>query len=210
MLDGFGGMGYVGGLMRASAAFQLKSKTHPDWVKGILKNFDAFLADHADCEKKASAMAMHFVSKYPDRVELHRPMIDLALEELQHFKQVYLLLRKRNAPLLDCAIHDPYVNGLLVLCRHGRDERLLDRLLIVSIVETRGAERFRIVSQALKDPELKKFYRTLYSAEARHGNLFVVLAQKYFSGKVIKTRLEELLTEEARLVDRLEWRPSLH
>ncbi len=189
---------------------QLAVKTDPKWVRVITDNFDEFLADHADCERKAAAMAMSFVAKYPDRAEILPPIIDLALEELRHFKDVYLLMRRRGVPLAEAAVNDPYVNALLALCRHGRNERLLDRLLVLSIVEARGAERFRIVAAALKEPELKAFYRRLYSAEARHGNLFVNLARRYFDDGTIDGRLEELVTEEACIIRSLKWRPSLH
>ncbi len=191
-------------------SFKLACKTDPKWVHVILDNFDDFLADHADCERKASAMAMGFVAKFADREEIIPPMIQLALEELTHFRQVYEIMKRRGVKLPASFENDPYVNALLKLCRNGRDERFLDKLIVTSIVESRGAERFRIVSQALKDPELKAFYRTLYSAEAKHGNLFVNLAELYFDRKTIDKRLDELLREEARVIKTLAWRPSLH
>ena len=36
-----------------------------DWIKAVMDDFDAFLQDHLDCERKASSMAMSFVAKYP-------------------------------------------------------------------------------------------------------------------------------------------------
>ena len=39
------------------------------WIEAVLGDFDAFLLDHANCERKASSMAMSFVAKYPDRLE---------------------------------------------------------------------------------------------------------------------------------------------
>ena len=59
-----------------------------------MANFDAFLQDHADCERKASSMAMSFVAKCPDRTEIIPELIDTALEELEHFKSVYTLMEK--------------------------------------------------------------------------------------------------------------------
>ena len=44
-------------------AMQLKEKTDPEWVNAILEDFDAFLRDHADCERKASAMAFRLRPK---------------------------------------------------------------------------------------------------------------------------------------------------
>ena len=40
------------------------------WVEKVLEHFDTFLQDHADCERKASAMALSMVAKYPDRNEI--------------------------------------------------------------------------------------------------------------------------------------------
>jgi tRNA-(ms[2]io[6]A)-hydroxylase len=189
---------------------QLKSKTDPKWVHVILENFPEFMADHADCERKASAMAMHMVAKYWDRSKIHAELIDLAMEELLHFKQVYALMEKRGIRLLESAINDPYVNQLLAICRHGRDTRFLDKFVMLSVIEARGAERFRIVAEHLEDPELKAFYRSLYTAEARHGNLFVNLAMEYFTEEEIDKRLDEFTDAEAKIVEKLKWRPSLH
>ena len=51
--------------------------TDPAWADFVLERFDAFLPDHANCERKASALAMSLVVKYPDRHESiphpHRP-----------------------------------------------------------------------------------------------------------------------------------------
>ena len=74
----------------------------------------------------------------------------------------------------------PYVNRLLELQRHGRDERFLDRMLLSSIIECRGAERFGIIAQALEDPPMAQFYSDLYKAETKHGHLFVDMVLKYF------------------------------
>ena len=48
-----------------------------------MSNFAAFLQDHADCERKASAMAMSFVAKYPDRSEIIPELIATGIEELE-------------------------------------------------------------------------------------------------------------------------------
>ena len=66
-------------------------------MSAVLDDFDLFLADHANCERKASAMAMGMVVKYPDREEITAGLIDLAQEELQHFAEVHSLMRARGA-----------------------------------------------------------------------------------------------------------------
>ena len=139
---------------------QLASATDPEWVQVILDNFDAFLIDHASCERKAMAYAMSVVVKYPDRTEILPDLLQVAQDELDHFRDVLALMDKRGLQMT-ADEPDPYVNQLIKVCRHGRDERLLDRLLVASVIETRGAERFRIIAEALEDSELKEFSQML-------------------------------------------------
>src|SRR5690606_23748014 len=87
----------------------LKSLTPVAWVGVVLSDFDHFLVDHAACERKASALCMSLICKYPDRPALVDPMVSLAREELQHFREVYKILEKRGLRLLPDE-KDPYVN----------------------------------------------------------------------------------------------------
>ena len=66
------------------------------WVTCVLADFDAFLQDHASAEKKASGMALSMVSHYPDQPALVQAMVDLAVEELNHYKEVMRLLMTRQ------------------------------------------------------------------------------------------------------------------
>ena len=190
-------------------SIDLHSQTDPQWVQVILDNFDEFLQDHANCERKASALAMSLISKYADRTLIIPRLIDLAQEELLHFGQVYELMEQRGLALTRDE-RDPYVNRLLELQRHGRDERFLDRMLLSSIIECRGAERFGIIAQALEDPPMAQFYSDLYKAETKHGHLFVDMVLKYFDADTVYSRLEALAEQEAGIIATLEWRPSLH
>jgi len=143
-------------------------------------------------------------------VEIIPQLIETALEELDHFQQVYNLMEKRGVKLKTEIPQDQYMQQLINVCRSGRDERLLDRMLLASIVECRGAERFRLVEEALKDEELKKFYKTLWVSEAKHGSLFVEMALKYWDEDTVYARLNELIKEEARICAALPIRPALH
>ena len=78
---------------------ELKFKTPVAWAEGIVNAMDVFLPDHAAAEKKASSMAMTMVSHYPDRPELVAAMIDLALEELSHFRSVVKIMQERGVSL---------------------------------------------------------------------------------------------------------------
>lgn len=188
---------------------RLRINTKPEWLHGVLSNFDAFLLDHALCERKASALAMSLVAHYPDKPELVSAMVDLAIEELDHFRQVYALIIERGL-VLGADEKDDYVNRLRALMRKSSHEYFLDRLLIASIIEGRGTERFSLVAKGLLDPCLKNFYFEFYKAEARHHGLFLRLAKNYFSPNEIDNRYNYLLDQEAVIIDNLPLRPALH
>jgi len=181
-----------------------------EWLDAVMADFDSFLKDHADCERKASAMAMSFVAKYPDRLEIIPELIDTGIEELEHFKQVYELMQSRGLQLTHSIGEDPYVSKLIKRCHSGREERFLDRLLLASIVETRGAERFRMVSEAQQDPALHRFYKVLWASEAKHGHIFVKMALHYFPEDQVYKRLEWWVEQEAEIIESLEIRAALH
>ncbi len=191
-------------------SLELSYASPKEWVQAVMDDFDSFLQDHADCERKASAMAMSFVAKCPDKKEILPLLIDTALEELEHFKQVYEIMEKRGVPLKKEMGEDAYVNSLIKCCRSGQDERLMDRLLLASIIECRGAERFRLVEEALQDVELKRFYKNLWASEAKHGNIFVEMALKYWPQKEVYERLQILNEQEGEICKNLKIKASLH
>jgi tRNA 2-(methylsulfanyl)-N6-isopentenyladenosine37 hydroxylase len=188
----------------------LTYNSSPEWLKAVLGDFDSFLQDHADCERKASAMAMSFVAKCPDKVEIIPELIETALEELEHFQQVYKLMEQRGVRLKAEMPQDKYMQQLIDSCRSGREQRLLDRMLLASIVECRGAERFKMIADALEDEDLKRFYKNLWTSEAKHGNIFVKLALKYYDSAEVNKRLLELAEIEGEICSRLEIRAALH
>jgi len=184
--------------------------SRPEWVQAVMADFPAFLQDHADCERKASSMAMSFVAKFPDRTEIIPELIAIGIEELEHFQQVYHLMASRGIPLPPSMGEDPYVSQLIKRCHSGRLERFLDRLLIASVVETRGAERFRLVSEAQPDPEMHRFYKILWASEAKHGHVFVKMALNYFDEKTVYDRLAWWIEQEGEVIDGLPVRAALH
>ncbi len=188
----------------------VKVPSKQEWVDAVMADFDSFLQDHADCERKASSMAMSLVAKYPNRTEILPALIETGIEELEHFQQVYQLMEKRGLQLNHSIGGDPYVQALVKKCHSGRLERFLDRLLVASVVETRGAERFRLVSEALEDPELKRFYKILWASEAKHGHIFVKMALNYFDEKQVYDRLEYWVDVESEVIEGLEIKAALH
>ena len=197
-------------LRKMKVSLDLKISSSPKWVEAVMADFPSFIQDHASCEKKASAMAMSLVSKYPDRPKIISPLIDTAIEELEHFRDVVAWMDKLGVPLPSDMQQDSYVNQLIALVRKGRDEGLIDRLCLGSIIECRGAERFRLVEEALTEPGIKRFYKILWASEAKHGNMFVELALEYFAPEIVFSRLEELLQAEAQILEGLEIKSALH
>ena len=184
-------------------------ETPDSWIKVVIRQFDEFLKDHASCEKKASGMAMSMASHYPDRTKLLNAMIDLAVEELNHYREVVrILLARDEQPGPDTK--DQYVLELNNLIRKGSEHFLLDRLLIASLVERRGAERFRIISEHVREPNLKKFYTSITQSEDRHWRLFLNLANEYFSEEEITDQFFLLASKENIIMQGLPIKPALH
>ena len=188
---------------------RLKTSTPSDWLPTVLSNFDDFLVDHAAAERKASANALNLAMHYRDRAELVAAMVDLAHEELTHFKQVFELMTSRGLSFRKDE-RDPYIRGLLPHVRGRSDERFLDRMLVFGIVEARGCERFGLVADGLEPGPMKDFYMDLTRAEARHHGLFVRIAKIYFSQGEVQSRLDALLDIEGALVSTLKSRAALH
>jgi tRNA 2-(methylsulfanyl)-N6-isopentenyladenosine37 hydroxylase len=189
--------------------FKLTEKTSQAWLDTVMADFNSFLLDHASCEKKASGMAISMISHYPDKPELVSEMLNLAVEELSHYRDVIrLILEKKLVPASDRK--DEYVNRLHKAMDQGKDAYMLDRLLIASIVEARGAERFRLIANALPKGKLKQFYQAISDSESRHYQLFLKLAAHYFDEERISPRLTSLLDIEAAIIRSLPLAPALH
>lgn len=182
----------------------------PEWIESVLSDFNAFLQDHADCERKASATAMSLVAKYPNRTEIIPELIETAVEELEHFQQVYRIMSARGVALAHSIPEDPYIRALIKAQHDGLEERFLDRLLIASVVETRGAERFKLVADHMTDAELARFYKMLWTSEAKHGHIYVKMALHYFPEEKVYDRLSWWVEKEASIIRQLPLRAALH
>lgn len=189
---------------------KLRYQTPDAWTQGVLDDFDAFLQDHAANERKVSGSAMTLVRQHPTLDELCDNLIDVALEELEHFRAVYALLRERGVPLAQDA-PDPYMGAVRKLVRNDDvDTFLMDRLILFGIVEARGCERFGMVARAHPDAKMAAFYTELERSEARHHGLYSRLARVYFPEREVVERAEALLDAEAAIVAGLPLRPALH
>lgn len=191
-------------------SLDLVYETPAAWADQVMEDFDSFLQDHADCERKASSMAMSFVAKCPDKVEIIPELIETALEELEHFQMVYKLMESRGVRLPARMPKDLYIEKLMAQCRSSVEERLMDRMLLASIIECRGAERFRLIAEAATDEEIQKFYKKLWTSEAKHGHIFVKFALNYWPREAVYDRLRILNEKEGQICAATPWRPALH
>lgn len=179
------------------------------WLERVVADFDAFLGDHAACEKKASGMALSMAAHYPDRPRLVAAMVDLAVEELSHYQQVMRLILARGAQAGRDA-KDPYVNALNRAVRRGSERYLLDRLLVAAVIEARGEQRFGLLARHLPDPALRRFYRSIARSEERHSALFVDLTAEVADPDVVTSGIARWTAIEAEVIASLPVRPALH
>ena len=179
------------------------------WIGAVMADFDGFLLDHASAEKKASGMAMSMIAHYPDQPTIVSAMVDLAVEEMNHYREVMrLILARKLTPGAD--LKDPYIHTLNRQVRKAAEHFLLDRLVVAAVVERRGAERFAIVADALEDSTLKNFYRAIAASEKRHWQLFIELASQHFEHTPVTERFNALTAVEAEIVATLPVRAALH
>jgi tRNA-(ms[2]io[6]A)-hydroxylase len=187
----------------------LRCETNPEWVERVVNNIPLALADHAHCEKKAALMAISLLNRYPEKSELVNDMADLAIEEMSHFRMVLSKMKERDIPF----VRDPgdgYAQVLHAEIRSKEPERLLDILLVSSLIEARSCECFRLLSEQIKDGDLRSFYSSLLASEARHRNEFVRLAKLYFPSRAVDDRLNELEEFEGKIVGTLGSEATMH
>ncbi len=195
--------------------YKLRTETPDAWAQQVADELDTFLPDHAASERKASANAMHMVVRYSDKPELVDKMVEVAREELEHFHRVFYVMQERGVEL-EPDEADPYVNALLKHARSSGRRRLLDRLLMGSIIEYRGCERFAMLGRVLQDyddsskAKLADMYSELAASDSKHRADFYGLAELYFDEVTLENRLDELLDIEAGVVDDLPVRSALH
>jgi tRNA-(ms[2]io[6]A)-hydroxylase len=176
--------------------FKLQSATSPEWIQSVLKNFSLFISDHAANERKAAATCMDFVVRYPNHHSLVMTASRIAEEELSHFRDVFDMMHVKGYEILPDE-KDIYVALLRQHTRHSSEERLMDRLLMSSLIEMRGTERFEILSLNHPEPEWKEFYRKLHYSERGHGYAFYHEALKIFPMQVVNDRFKYLLEKES-------------
>ena len=189
---------------------ELIYKTPIEWAKQAVEDMDAFLQDHADAERKVANMCLSLIAKYPNRVEIIDELIQISVEELLHFKQVYELIRYRGQELNGVFQKDPYIKGLMSIVRSDTEQLFMDRLIIASVAELRGSERFILIGEVCEDQKLAKFYTNLHLQELEHIDSFIKMAKIYFDHEQVDIRTKEILKKEAEVSSALPWRSAIH
>ncbi len=189
----------------------LKLPTDPRWVNIVEKDIDEILTDHAYCEQKAAATAISLIVSFPEYTELVQEMISLVREEMGHFKMVHDRILDRGQ-ILGRDRKDEYVIELLKFFPKGgsRTTQLVHRLLYAALIEARSCERFRLLSEELKDKDLAEFYHKLMISEANHYTMFLKFARQYGDRNEVNKKWEDLLVYEANIMKKLGNKSSIH
>ncbi|MBT8280742.1 MAG: tRNA-(ms[2]io[6]A)-hydroxylase [Muriicola sp.] len=189
----------------------LKLPTDPRWVNIVEMNIDEILTDHAYCEQKAASTAISLIVTFPEYPDLINEMIALSREEMGHFKMVHERILARGKTLGKYR-KDEYAIALQKFFPKGgsRTTQLVHRLLYAALIEARSCERFRLLSEQLKDKELAEFYRSLMESEAGHYTLFLNFARKYGNRREVDDKWKALLEYEASIMKDLGTGEAIH
>ena len=189
----------------------LKLPTDPRWVNIAEKNIQEILTDHAFCEIKAASTAISLMVSFPEYTELVKEMPNLAKEEMCHFELVHNIILDRGWTL-GRDRKDHYVVKLLSFFPKGgsRTTQLIHRLLYAALIEARSCERFKLLSENLKDQELALFFRSLMESEAGHYTLFLNFARNYGDRKIVDDKWQKLLIFEAEIMKSLGSKETIH
>ena len=185
----------------------LQLPTDPRWVDLASKSMQEILTDHAYCEQKAAMSCISLIQRYSEREKLVKELSPIVTEEWGHFRLVLQELEKRNLTL-GKQRKDEYVNKLIEFQKKGGsvEDRMLDQLLTMALIEARSCERFKRLSEGLSDEYLRNFYRRFMESEASHYTLFIELAETYIDKEKVKKRWAEWLEYEADVINNLEVR----
>lgn len=156
----------------------LTTATPELWIERVEQNLADVLIDHAHCEKKAAGVAMNLIFAYVDRVPLIEELSEIVIEELQHFRMVLDLLKRRGIKFRRLTPSD-YGRKLHELIRKQEPHRAVDRLLVAALIEARSCERFALLRDHIRDAELADFFGSLFASEARHYSTYVQYATQF-------------------------------
>lgn len=181
--------------------FRLKLPTDPRWANIAEGNLEEILTDHAWCEQKAATNAISLITMLPEHPDIVTELLAIAQEELDHFQQVHEIIKRRGMQF-GRARKDDYVNDLYQFIQKGgnRDDLIIDKLLFAAMIEARSCERFKVLTENIKDDELREFYKALMISEANHYTTFIAFARQLGNPDRVNKRWEEWLEFEAKII----------
>ena len=196
----------------------LLRETDPAWATNAVSGLDRLLPDHAHCEMKAASNALALSARCFEEPRVMRALVEVAEEELAHFKQVLGLLEARGVRL-GTPEEDWYAAELRRRSSASRARHdsvaivVTDRLIVGALIEARSCERFKLLREALQptDAALAAFYGELLASEARHYRTFLDLAV-IMSGAAsyVDERHAAIAHLEAVVVAELRNEPTIH
>ena len=198
----------------ADADLPLRYLTPTGWARHVLARPLELLNDHAHLEKKAAANALELLNRWPEP----RPpenwvaaMTAIARDEVEHLATVCRLLARRGGRLTK-QHSNRYASDLRALVRQGTGPgELVDRLMVSALIEARSCERFLLLGEACdEDLELRKLYRGLWASEHGHYRTFLQLAEEIEPENWVAKRWDEMLDEEARIIEGQAAGPRMH
>jgi tRNA-(ms[2]io[6]A)-hydroxylase len=190
--------------------FKLKLLTDPRWANIAEGNLEEILTDHAWCEQKATTNAITIITMVPEHPELITALLEIAKEELEHFQMVHEIIKKRGYTF-GRERKDDYVGQLFKFIVQGtRENYIIDRLLFAAMIEARSCERFKVLTENIKDEELKAFYKELMISEANHYTAFIGFARKLGNPETVNKRWEEWLEYESIVIQSYGKKETIH
>ena len=190
--------------------FKLRLLTDPRWANIAEGNLEEILTDHAWCEQKATTNAITIITMCPEYPEIVTELLKIAQEELEHFQMVHEIIKKRGYEF-GRERKDDYVGQLFKFIVQGtRKEYIIDRMLFAAMIEARSCERFRVLTENIKDEELKTFYKDLMISEAGHYTTFIGFARQLGEVEKVNARWEEWLDYEAEIIKSYGKKETIH
>lgn len=197
-------------LPKSIIMFKLRLLTDPRWANIAEGNLEEILTDHAWCEQKATTNAITIITMCPEYPEIVTELLKIAQEELEHFQQVHEIIKKRGYEF-GRERKDDYVGQLFKFIVQGtRKEYIIDRMLFAAMIEARSCERFRVLTENIKDEELKTFYKDLMISEAGHYTTFIGFARQLGDVEKVNARWEEWLDYEAEIIKSYGKKETIH
>ncbi len=172
---------------------------------------EEILTDHAWCEQKAATNAITILTYNSEHEDIVTQLTEIAIEEMQHFQMVHNIIKARGYTL-GRERRDDYVGQLIKFLKKdgSRNQSFIDRLLLAAMIEARSCERFRVLSENIKDEELAKFYRELMISEAGHYTTFLKLAKKYATDVDVDKRWKQWLDYEGEIITNYGKKETIH